>query len=363
MKDTSFKALVAGTKLLAIKDFDEWNWSLLSQLFQGPLRNPVRFIELQEKYPKFLKTFVSFLRPFKYRFSSVPIAASSKYPKIRKPKNVMLVACQLIDALLATEEGSRYLSSNKIMPQIAEIFAQIDPYSGIDSKDPILATRRLEHSLSLGYVKMVGIMSGTPRGIAILEQWQLFHMMSNIIETSVSDEKNNHLIFNILSNLDYTRKGHSRIILAKAMSISNWKIKVYALESVFPILCALEGCEKHYVLSLVKLLYDENDAVVKMSVECLYEFFIVKGRLEIIDILVECRPSIMILQQSEQGQLLLLQFCTTHKGFKYLEETGFVELNFHQSIESLSTLEYLTAVEDTIQRHLFPFVPCVSDPT
>lgn len=361
MKDGSFKSLISGTKLLSVKEFDAWNWSQLSQLFQGPLRNPTRFAELQEKYPKFLKTFLSFLRPFKYRFSSVPITASSRYPNIRKPKNLMLVACQLVDCLLAHDEGSRFLSSNKLMPQIAEIFAQIDPLSGIESTDPILAKRRLEHSLSVAYVKMVGIMSGSPRGIDILEQWQLFHMMSNIIDTSVSDDTNNYLIFNILHHLDYTRKGHSRLILSKALSISNWKVKVYALENVFPILRSVEGTQNLYVLSLVRLLYDPSDAVTKMAIECLYDYFILQNNLEIIDLLIECKPSVSVLEQSKEGRFILLNFCTTSKGFKYLDQNGYIEENFLKSIQTLQTLDYLTAVEQSLRKHLFPYTPPVTD--
>ncbi|OBA20821.1 hypothetical protein METBIDRAFT_44367 [Metschnikowia bicuspidata var. bicuspidata NRRL YB-4993] len=361
MKDDSFKALIAGSKLLTMKEFDDWNWSLLLQIFQGPLRLSSRFCELQEKYPKFLKTMLSFLRPFKYRFSSLPVSASSKYPKIRKPKQIMLVACQLIEALLNTEEGSKVLATNKLMPQLAEIFAQVDPYSGISSADPILAKRRLEYSLSVGYVKIVGVMSAHPRGIEILGQWQLFHMMSNIIDSSIKDEANNFLIFNILQNLNYTRKGHARLILAKALSISNWKVKVYALENVFPLLCALEGCEQLYVLSLVNLLHDENDSVTSMSVEYLYEYFIVKNKRELIDVLVECKPSIMVLEQSEHGHVLLLTFCTTSKGFKYLEENGYIEEKFTQSLEQLKGLDFLTAVEDSLRHLLFPYVSSFSE--
>ncbi|KAM9909514.1 hypothetical protein OXX69_005354 [Metschnikowia pulcherrima] len=362
MKDSSFKALIAGTKVLTVKEFEDWNWSLLSQLFQGPLRSPTRFAELQDKYPKFLKTVLSFLRPFKYRFSSVPITASSRFPKIRKPKYIMSAACQLIEGLLATEEGSKFLSSNKLMPQLAEIFAQIDPHSGTTSKDPILAKRRLEHSLSLGYVKMVGVMSGAPRGIRILDQWQLFHMMCNILETSSKDDTNNSLIFNILSHLDYSSKGHARAVLGKALTVSNWKVKIYTLEHVLPILCTIEGCEQFYVHSLVNLLDDATSAVIESSVECLYQYFICKDNLSRIDLLVDRRPSVAVLEQSSQGKHLLLKLCTTSQGFKYLEENGYIEEKFMQSIEQLQTLDYLSAVEDSLRRHLFPFTPAFPHP-
>ena len=38
--DNTFKTMVSNSKILAVKEFEDWNWQLLLTLIQGPLGNP-----------------------------------------------------------------------------------------------------------------------------------------------------------------------------------------------------------------------------------------------------------------------------------------------------------------------------------
>lgn len=354
--DTAFRTLISNTKVLTVKEVDEWNWNTLSHLFQGPLRDQRWFAELQEKYPKFLKTIFSFLRPFKYRFSNLPFHANAKFPKLKNPKKIILIVCQLIEALLSFEEGAKLLGSSKIMPQISEIFAQLDPYSGIVSDDPILSRRRLENTLSVGYIKIIGTLSTNRRGLRLLEQWQFFTIFDDIIGGSTEDESNNHLLFNLLNNLDYNLTSPTRLLFCKAMFVSNWKVKVFALEHIFPRLIADEQCENLAISVLNSLLYDASDVVVTMSVEALHNFFINDNNLSKLDLLIGFKPSISILLTSNEGRLLLLNFCRTTNGFRYLNQNGFIENCFLESIKRLQTFEYLDAIEVSLRIHFHPYL-------
>lgn len=356
MDDNDFKVLISNTKLLTVKEFDDWNWTLISLLFQGPLRNHRRFAELQEKYPKLLKSILSFFRPFKYRFSNVPLHTSSNFPKLKNPKRIILIGCQLIESLLSYEAGFKFLATNKLMPQLAEIFAQVDPFSGIEATDPILSKRRLENTLSIGYIKFVGVLSGTSFGLCILEQWQFFHILNNIIEGSAEDELNNHLIFNLLNNLNFALRSPLHLLLSKSLNISNWKTKVFALENIVPKLLQSEECETLAIENLVNLLYDENEKVVNMSVDCLHDFYIVRNNLRRVDVLVGFKPSIAILSNSKEGRILLLNFCKTTNGFRFLQENGFIEQCFNESIKDLQGFDYLTAIESSLRIYLTPFI-------
>lgn len=353
--DAVFKTMIANSKILAVKEFDEWNWNVISQLFQGPLRNPKRFLEVQEKYPKFLKTILSFYRPFKYRFSNLPLHASSKFPKIKNSKKIIIIGCQIFQALLSFDEGTRFLAGNKIMPQIAESFAQVDPYSGIQSQDPILSRRRLENTLSIGYVKFVGVFSSSRNGIKILEQWQLIQITSDIIEGSAWSEENNHLIFNLFNNLDFTLNNPFNNLLAKALSLSNWKVKVFVLENCLSSLLNNEGNESFCIKNLVSRLYDETDAVAQMSVDMLYDYYIVNNKIDKIDLLISFKPSIQILSRWASGRELLLNFCRTSEGFRFLHKNGFIESRFNDSIKKLQGFDYLNSIETSLRVVFYPY--------
>lgn len=356
--DTQFKTAINNTKVLTFKEIEEWNWNAISQLFQGPLRDPKRFSEVQEKYPKFLKTIFSFLRPFKYRFSNLPLHANAKFPKLKNPKRIILITCQMLEAFLTFDEGAKFLDTCKLMPQIAEIYAQLDPFSGIRAKEPILSTKRLENTLSVGYIKFFGILSSCSRGCELLNHWQLVLIVSNIVEGSAEDDNNNYLIFNLLDNIDYTFKSPVRLILSKAMSVSNWKIKLFALERIFPSLINEKDPELATSI-LSELLYDESEVVVSTAVNVLHKYFITQGNLDKIDLLINSRPSIPVLSKSSEGKLLLMNFCKTSKGFKHLHQHGFIEKYFQDSVNQLQTFEYLNAVEISLRIHFYPYVSMI----
>lgn len=356
LSDAALKVLISNVKSLHLKEFTEWDWTSLSQLFQGPMRNPRRFAEIQEKYPKLLKTFFSFLRPFKYRFGQVPIVPSEKFSGLKNPKIVILVASQLFESLLSFDEGAQFLTANKFMPQLAEILAQVDPASGITSHDPILSERRLKSTLSIGYVKIIGVLSGSARGIRIMEQWQLLQLINDIVENSAIDESNNHLIFNLLNNLNYDLESPLRLVLLKALSLSNLRVKLFVLTQVLPALMWKPETETFVVDLLVGLLYDENDDVVLQTITLLFEFFNHKDNYIKLDTFVEAQPCVNTLGRSAHGSQLLLSFCKTSKGFKYLHTNGYIDLKFKESVRQLRTFEYLDNVESTLRHLFYPYL-------
>lgn len=356
LNDSAFKGLLTTSKTLHMKEFIDWNWTSLSQLFQGPIRNPQRFAEIQEKAPKLLKTFFSFLRPFKYRFGQIPLQYSPKYPTLKNPKIVIYVASQLIESLLTFDEGTQYLASTKLMAQLAEILAQVDPFSGITSDDPILSELRLTSTLSIGYVKFLGILSGSWNGIGILEQWQLLHLMNDIVESSATIETNNHLIFNLLNNLNYSLDSPVRLLLAKAMDVSNLRIKLFVLNQVLPPLISKSETELFVIDILVSLLCDENHDVVTLAIEALFDFYIVNENTSKMDVLVDSQPSVLVLEKNRHGSELLLHFCKTSKGFNYLKRLGYIDQKFNDCVKQLRTFEYLDQMENTIQQVFYPYL-------
>lgn len=354
MDDANLKTLISRTKLLTLKDYEDWDWAQISHLCQGPLRDQKRFFDIQEKYPKVLKYLMSFYRPFKYRFSRAPLRPDERF-KLKHPKRVILVGCQLIEALLNHEAGFDYLASNKLMPQMAEIFAQVSPCSGITAEDPILSTRKLETTLSIGYVKFVGVLSSSNKGLVILEEWQFYQLIGDIIDGNVELSSNVHLLFNLLNNLNFVLDSPLRILLSKVLTVSREETKLFTLENVIPKLLKTEGCYDYVIRTLSNLLYDESKAVVALTITYLHEYFVIKGNISRINLLIDMRPSTLVLSKHTKGKELLLTFCTTTKGFRLLHENGLIQRNLTATIRGLQTLDYLNNIEGTLKKYMYPF--------
>lgn len=353
MDDAALKSLITKTRILNLKDFEDWDWAQLSHLCQGPIRDQKRFYEIQERYPKVLRYLMSFFRPFKYRFSRAPLRPDNN--KLKYPKRIILVGCQLLEALLNHDAGFEYLLSNKLMPQLAEIFAQISPRSGITAEEPILSTKKLESTLSIGYVKFVGVLSASNKGLTILEEWQFFQLISDIIDSNVESNANVHLLFNLLNNLNFVYDSPLRILLSKVLAVAQEGTKLFTLENVIPKLLRSEECQVYVIRSLANLLYDESDAVVSLSVSYLHEYFVTKGQISRINLFIDLQPSTFVLSKYSKGKELLLLFCTTTAGFRLLHENGLIQRHLAQTVRSLQTFEYLDTIEGTLKKYLYPF--------
>src|SRR5204862_399668 len=110
------------------------------------------------KGTKFHKRLMSFFRPFKYKFSAIKnTKPNQKYVKI---------GCALFHTLLHNPEGLKYLAEDKVLRQIAECLAQLDPMSGITSPEPLFSKARLQDTLSSGYFTLLGVLSSHPNGLA-----------------------------------------------------------------------------------------------------------------------------------------------------------------------------------------------------
>ena len=118
--EIQFRSLIVDTQVTNTIQFVKWRWDLILDIIEGPLLNPRR-LEDAIKGTKFLKRLVGFYRPFKYRFSR----ANNTKPNQRYVR----VGCALMKSLLQTADGVQYLHENKLLRQLAECLAQLDPVS------------------------------------------------------------------------------------------------------------------------------------------------------------------------------------------------------------------------------------------
>ncbi|KAI0971808.1 Rapamycin-insensitive companion of mTOR, N-term-domain-containing protein [Xylaria arbuscula] len=279
-------------------------WDIMLKLIEGPLTNGKR-LEEAIKASKFIKSVIGFYRPFKYRFSEIPIG------------------CALMHTLLQTPEGVRYLTDNKLLRQIAECLAQCDPTSGLTAQYPMFSRDRLTDTLCGGYFPMIGVLSTDPKGFQMLERWRIFNMMYHIIDFKQRPD----LIKLILVNLDYSLHGHPRVLLSKVLTAGTKDMRIHATNVLRKYAISQRITPSGQIISdakwaiqlLVTQLYDPEIEVCATAVKILEKACNSKPLLEYI---VECRPALDHL--GEIGAPLLLRFLSTSIGYHYLDGLDYI---------------------------------------
>ncbi|KAL9066493.1 MAG: hypothetical protein Q9157_007127 [Trypethelium eluteriae] len=311
-----FRTLMYETQVLNTVNYTKWKWDLIQSILDGPMLNAKRQEEAI-KVTKFVHRLLSFLRPFKYRFSEV---------KNTKPnQRYVRAACSLMRALLQTSEGTKYLAEEKLLRQLAECLAQLDRMSGITSSSPLFSPERLSDSLVGGYFTILGVMCSSSQGLQMLGRWKIINMFYHIIELPGRDD----LVRIMLSNLDFSLDNHPRIILSKAMTACSKRIRIfatrqlrkYATSEISPTSGAdsSAGTAKWAIRLLVTQLYDPEIEVCEVAVKILEEACNNKRSLEYV---VKCRPALDHL--GEIGAPLLLRFLSTSTGYHYLDGLDYI---------------------------------------
>nr|POE89822.1 target of rapamycin complex 2 subunit ste20 [Quercus suber] len=338
MDETQFRTKMVETGVLQTVNYTKWDWPLIIQLIEGPLVNPKRLQEAMIT-SKFVHRLLGFLRPFKYRYSEAPNTKSNQ--------RFTTMACALIRLLLQTQEGAKYLDSNKLAPQIGECLAQQDPISGFTSKAPLFSPLRMSETLVSGYFAMLGVMCSDSKGMQMLERWKIINIFYHIVELKNRDD----LIRALLVNLDYTLDSHPRIILSKAMIASSKSMRISATRilrkyAMMPIESTIigGGAAEWAIKLLVGQLYDPEIEVCEVAIKILEEAC---NELTSLEYVVKCRPALDHL--GEIGAPLLLRFLSTSIGYHYLDGLDYITKEMDDWFLGRNDT-YVTIVEASLAR-------------
>ncbi|KAK9419272.1 putative Rapamycin-insensitive companion of mTOR, N-term-domain-containing protein [Seiridium unicorne] len=312
--DATFRQLLIDSGVLGSSNPLKWNWDVVLRIIEGPLTNGKR-LEEAIKASKFVKRIMSFYRPFKYRFSGTK--------SHRNSQKYIRVGCALMHTLLQTPEGRRYLADNKLLRQLAECLAQCDPTSGLTAQRPMFSRDHLTDYLCGGYFPMLGVLSGDPKGLQMLERWRIFNMMYHIVDFNQRPD----LIKLILANFDYSLQGHPRVLLSKALTAGTKETRIHATNALRMYATGQRVSSSGQIVSdakwaiqlLVTQLYDPEIEVCATAVKILEKACNSKHLLEYI---VECRPALDHL--GEIGAPLLLRFLSTSIGYHYLDGLDYI---------------------------------------
>lgn len=328
-----FRAVLLETQVIITPNWTKWRWELIQKVIEGPLLNPKR-LEEAIKASKFMKRLIGFYRPFKYRFADI---------RNNKPNQRYVKAgCALMKTLLSSPEGVKYLAENKLLRQLAECLAQVDRMSGITSASPLFAADRVADTLSHGYFSLLGAISSTRKGLAIIEHWHMMNMLYHIVELQDRDD----LVMLLLGNMDYSLDSHLRIILSKSMTAGSKQVRTFSTRILrkyatgrangaathdAPTTAAKATStetqatktpisERYWSIDmLVTQLYDPDIEVCEVAIKILEEAC---NDVQSLQYVVYCRPALDHL--GEIAAPLLLRFLSTSVGYHYLDELDYI---------------------------------------
>ncbi|KAL1745112.1 Rapamycin-insensitive companion of mTOR, N-term-domain-containing protein [Schizophyllum fasciatum] len=307
MDDKQFQATFVEAQVLAQKDHTKWNFDTVVELVEGPFLVPKRVEEAIRV--RFIRRVMSFYHPFNHRFSDMP----------RNKANLKWVrlGCSLLNTLMSTAEGVRYLSNeDQFLTQIVKAFAQLDPFNGMTDSDPIFSKKRVADTLTYGYLEMLGTISRHKEGVELMEKFKVFTAFYHLSELRSRED----LIKGIVENLDYSIDGHPRIVLSKALTSSYKHIRLYATRHLGDLIRTSPTANAWTLRLLVTQLYDPALEVCSLAVRFLEDACESK---DILQLVVEMRPTLDHL--GDMGHPLLLKFMSTAIGFRYLYDAGYID--------------------------------------
>jgi rapamycin-insensitive companion of mTOR len=344
MDESTLRAKMAATNVLATNDWEQWHWDIVSDLLEGPLTNP-SLVATALRTTKFMRRLVSFLRP-----SSNAFALMSRTPANLK---YVRIACQVIEVLLTCDVGRDFLEANKLLSQIANMLtletnrddgcgggasdsssSQSQAISGGGSSSPsadgdhdsssssdaardrLFSAERVLRSMAREYFTMLGTLSSSSAGIKLLNKYKVFEYLMPL-SVMPGREDLSHLI---MTSLDYNMPGPSRILLQYSLTTTSKVIRFLATRHLRVLLRAgVSGFPNWGVKFLVKQLADSDRNVVGIALSVLDEAC---DDTECLESLIGRRPNLQDMGQP--GKDLLLRFLTRPSGFQALDGTGFI---------------------------------------
>ncbi|ELR24886.1 cytosolic regulator of adenylate cyclase [Acanthamoeba castellanii str. Neff] len=324
MDDKQLLARLQQTQILATKDYSRWEWYTVTEILEGPLRNPTHLSTALQT--KFIKRILSFLRPSNLLFS----AQSWTVPNMKYVR----VACLLLEVLLAESEGYKYLEEkNPLVFQIADLL-RVEVEGVPDKNGPrLLSPERVLKTMAREYFTMLGTLSSTERGLELMKKFKIFNYLKSMTELQGRDD----LSFLILTSLDYNISGgHSRVILSKALTSQSKVVRFLATRHMRVLLRA--GVANFSAWGIEFLVIGMSLSVLDEAVD----------EEECLDCLISKQPASVLAAIGRPGRDLLLRLLSTEAGLEYLSRENDFISGALQYWKETGNLEYVTALDDAL---------------
>lgn len=364
MDDAKLQALLKATEVYNGKDYTKWHWDLIMEVIEGPLSDSKRMEDCIAK-TKFAKRILSFLRPTNHQFSDVKIDKRNKHKNLR----YIRTACLLLEALMSSDEGARYLAENEFLGQITDFCREELTIGGAagaagdesaagggaaatggadEFGERFLDKNRLIKTMTREYFTMLGVLSSSKRGQDLLEQKDIFNVLYPLSEGKTGRDDVAKLI---VTSLDYNLEGHPRVLLAKAMTCKSKKIRYIATKHMRVLMRAGVNDFTNWGADLLVTQLSDPDkdisqAALKILVEACED-------AETLAALISKQPLLTTLDG--RGKDLLIKFLSLPAGVTYLQKHAWIAGEM-EAWHSKGNIEYVNTLELAMARSLQPFL-------
>jgi rapamycin-insensitive companion of mTOR len=248
---------------VSYKECEEWDWEKLSDMVNGPLRNPTRLRELLKT--DFIKAVLSVILPSKQRLEQMR----------RSPDTgeFIKVECQLLELLILSDEARKHKTFVRLMQELKELldceWKQQGKYS------LVFAPRNFTDRVVRDFFTIIGTITSTPLGRDLLDD----------LSTGVSGTSTTKLLLSlctrparlditktIVSSLHYEATHDNHEILQVVLTAREPGLRLSATQHLLHLCRAgTAGFTDWGIDSLVTQLNDVDDTVVQMALDILLE--------------------------------------------------------------------------------------------
>jgi len=348
--DLIFRKMVYDTKVLQTKDFTLWNWNIIQELLEGPLRQPKQLEELVRS-TKFIRRLLVFYRPLRLRFSDVNQGS-------RLAQKYIQVGCSFFKMLTTNTEGMKILvDDTKIIPQLASlVFKAIEE----GSSSNIFNENSLKVKIIPGYFKFIGVLTQSSNGISILIRWNFFTVIYKMFQ--FDSRIGLKFLLLTLPELDLKHSSHCKNIMGRALVVSNENVRMRAtkllgdhlkeslhMHNENTILTETNMNLERYMFEMItRQLYDLSPNVVAIADQALYEYIAEGDKSQELSTSLRTILNQMVFISSP----ILFELLSRPYGFHLLNEICFIESQ-RKSWLATKNKEYVDIVEQFLRNTVY----------
>eukprot|EP00727_Mastigamoeba_balamuthi_P013064 m51a1_g8380 hypothetical protein (1387) ;mRNA; r:175253-180989 len=309
------------TKVMLHKDWLKWEWEAIADVLEGPLTNPA-LVDLVLRNTQFYKRLLGFYKPRERAFSKVDWHPDNmKYVR---------VGCLVVENLASSEMGRQFVQEEKFLIHIAEALkSEVDApaeakqrakTSGSDKdRDKeslrLFSSDNMIFSLSREYFTILGALSTTNEGLAMLRQLNVFNYFGSL--AAIADREDLHDA--IMKGLDYSISGEPRQILSTFLKSSSRVTRLAAVKYMRVVFRLEVGNFYQWgVELLVNRLKDEEIRVAQEALSVLDEACQVDGMCLESTVASLANPPDDMLPFGAPGHSFLLRLLSCAAGYRYL---------------------------------------------
>ncbi len=295
----------------------QWQWAIITELVvcQISAQQPVKLQDaIADGWIKKLLVFYDFT---KGGFPAHPVDSAGR--------EMATVGIMVIGHLLATPDGSgaRHLTGpcGGLLTSISSVLAAA--LASPDDPDIVLSVHRTRHTLAGQVFRFVATIARAAP--ALLQEARIMPQLYQL----ATDSPREDLIQAMVTALDYSTEGHTRVLLAAVMTNHAVQSARHAATLHLGEIVAAAAAPAEWAIDLlVTQLFDPSVEVVGAAFTALEAACDVPANLEM---LVAKRPNLLgVYQQSGRGGGLVIKFLTVPAGLAYLTDIGWLDAELLQ---------------------------------